>query len=165
MDDVVSPVNAGVSANPLNHAGRGMLPATLAANAHMKGLSMHRSRSRRFFEVLRVVIPAVLITLATTGWPARTGSARAIDAEAALPAAAHGTPFHFEVIESNDAKYLGDTPAHRGKDGGLAVRPQVALGDAVYRKVGGAQVTIGRITRIEWNRVSGSLDLKQANAE
>ncbi|MFM8706804.1 MAG: hypothetical protein ACKOHK_01580 [Planctomycetia bacterium] len=100
------------------------------------------------------------MTIATTGWPLGAGSARAIDAEAALPVAAHGTRFHFEVIESTDAKYLGDTPAHRGKDGGLTVRPQVALGDAVYRTVGGAEVTIGRITRIEWNRVSGSLEIE-----
>ncbi len=121
---------------------------------------MHRSRCRRFFEVLGVVISVILMTLAMTGWPLGAGSARAIDAEAALPVAAHGTPFHFEVIESNDARYLGDTPAHRGKDGGLTVRPQVALGDAVYRRAGDAHVTIGRITRIEWNRVSGSLEIE-----
>ncbi|MFM7292638.1 MAG: hypothetical protein ACKO6B_15625 [Planctomycetia bacterium] len=121
---------------------------------------MHRSRCHRFFGVLGVLISMGLVTMATTGWPLGAGSARAIDAEAVLPVAAHGTRFHFEVIESTDAKYLGDTPAHRGKDGGLTVRPQVALGDAVYRTVGNAEVTIGRITRIEWNRVSGSLEIE-----
>lgn len=121
---------------------------------------MDRSRCRGFFEVSGVVIAVVVLTPAITGWPLGVGFAREIDAEAALPVAAHGTRFHFEVIESHDARYLGDTPAHCGKDGGLTVRPQVALGDAVYRTVNGAQSMIGRITRVEWNRVSSSLEVE-----
>jgi hypothetical protein len=83
-----------------------------------------------------------------------------IDPQAALPVAPHGTPFHFEVIESHDAEYLGDTPAHRGKDGGLTFRPQVALGDAVYRGEGKATQVIGRVTKVAWDRVSGSLTVE-----
>mgnify|MGYP003341104995 CR=1 FL=1 len=66
-------------------------------------------------------------------------------------------PFLFEVIESHDAKYLGDTPSHVGKDGGLTVRPKVALGDGVYRTIGAATKRIGTVTQVAWDRVSGSL--------
>jgi hypothetical protein len=83
-----------------------------------------------------------------------------IDPQAALPVAPHGTPFHFEVIESHDAEYLGDTPAHRGKDGGLTFRPQVALGDAVYRGEGKALKLVGRVTKVIWDRVSGGLTVE-----
>ena len=86
------------------------------------------------------------------------GVAAPVDAEAELPRAAHGTRFSFEVIESRDAAYLGDTPSHAGKDGGLTVRPQVALGDPVHRReADGRDTLVGRITHVEWNRVSGSL--------
>lgn len=89
------------------------------------------------------------------------GDARGVDAEAALPLAPQGTPFRFEVIESHDADYLGDTPAHSGKDGGLTVRPHVSLGDPVYRGNSAEDSTlVGRITRVEWSRVSGSLEVE-----
>ena len=89
------------------------------------------------------------------------GDARGVDAEAALPLAPKGTPFHFEVIESHDAVYLGDTPAHSGKDGGLTVRPHVSLGDPVYRgNTAENRTLVGRITRVEWSRVSGSLEVE-----
>jgi len=89
------------------------------------------------------------------------GDARGVDAEAALPLAPKGTPFHFEVIESHDADYLGDTPAHSGKDGGLTVRPHVSLGDPVYRgTTAESRTLVGRITRVEWGRVSGSLEVE-----
>ena len=74
--------------------------------------------------------------------------------------APHGTPFTFEVIESHDAVYLGDTPAHVGKAGGLTVRPNVALGDSVYRTEQEGRSAIGRITRVVWSRVSGSLEVE-----
>lgn len=82
------------------------------------------------------------------------------DADASLPLAPHGTAFHFEVIESRDAAYLGDAPAHIGKDGGLTARPNVALGDPVYRSTDGPRTRVGRITRVVWNRVSGSLEVE-----
>jgi hypothetical protein len=64
------------------------------------------------------------------------------------------------VIESQDAKYPGDTPAHMGKDGGLTVRPNIALGDAVYRTVNTSTVIIGKVTLVLWDRVSGSLTVE-----
>lgn len=86
--------------------------------------------------------------------------ARGDDAAAALALAPPGTAFRFEVIESHDAKYLGDTPAHLGRNGGLTVRPQVALGDPVYRKTATGRRRIGHITRVVWNRVGGSLEVE-----
>ena len=106
-------------------------------------------------------ISTLAVLLATATWAAlQADDPRRADAEAALPVAPHGTRFHFEVIESCDARYLGDTPAHSGKDGGLTVRPQVALGDLVYRSADGKDRVVGRITRVAWNRVSGSLEVE-----
>jgi hypothetical protein len=84
----------------------------------------------------------------------------AADAQTRLPLAPHGTKFEFEVIESHDATYLGDTPGHMGRDGGLRFRPNVALGDGVYRSVGDKAVRIGSITRVVWDRVSGGLTVE-----
>lgn len=97
---------------------------------------------------------------AVAWWGTGVNSARGVDAQATLPFAQPGTAFHFEVIESHDAAYLGDTPAHIGKDGGLTVRPHVGLGDAVYRTQDGQRAAVGRITRVEWSRVSGSLEVE-----
>lgn len=68
--------------------------------------------------------PAVGLSAAVVGaaamWmPLEAGDKRRGDAETALPVAAHGTRFHFEIIETCDARYLGDTPAHAGKARGL----------------------------------------------
>jgi hypothetical protein len=99
---------------------------------------------------------AVALTLMT----ARHAASQAKDTQSHLPLAPHGTPFTFEVIESHDAEYLGDTPAHIGKDGGLTVRPHVALGDPVYRGQKEGRSIVGRITRVVWSRVSGSLEVE-----
>ena len=88
------------------------------------------------------------------------GVARGLDGDAALPVAPPGMPFRFEVIESHDAEYLGDTPAHLGRNGGLTVRPQVALGDPIYRKTATGRSRVGQITRVTWSRVGGSLDVE-----
>jgi len=82
------------------------------------------------------------------------------DSQARLSLALPGTKFHFEVIESHDAAYLGDTPGHMGRDGGLTVRPNVALGDGVYRTVGATETRVGSITRVVWDRVSGGLTVE-----
>lgn len=105
-------------------------------------------------QAARMIVATVLLT--TAGRTAVRGE----DTHADLPLAPHGTPFTFEVIESHDAVYLGDTPAHVGKDGGLTVRPQVALGDPVYRTANERRLVVGRITRVVWNRVSGSLEVE-----
>ncbi|MEI6239188.1 MAG: hypothetical protein WCR51_02245 [Planctomycetia bacterium] len=109
---------------------------------------------------MRMVLAAGVLGLGGVAVAPFVGVAREVDAQAALPLARPGTPFHFEVIESHDSKYPGDTPAHSGKDGGLTVRPQVALGDPVYRTVADSQTLVGRITRVQWNRVSGSLEVE-----
>lgn len=68
-----------------------------------------------------------------------------------------GTRFNFEVIESFDAKYLGDTQGHMGRAGGLAdIRPHVSLGDAVYRD----DTKVGMVTSILWSRVQGSMTIE-----
>ena len=100
------------------------------------------------------------LALLTLFWPPLTGTARAADAQASLALAPHGTPFFFEVIDSHDAKYPGDTPSHLGKDGGLTVRPNVALRDPVYRTVNKVTTVIGRVTLVQWDRVSGSLTVE-----
>lgn len=95
-----------------------------------------------------------------TGFLATFAAAQDADPEASLPLAPHGTHFRFEVIESHDSKYLGDTPSHMGKDGGLTVKPRVALGDPVYRMDGEKTTLVGRVTRVAWSRVSGSLEVE-----
>ncbi len=114
--------------------------------------SHHRSVS------LALCLPTLAL-LALLGLPL-TRSVRAADAQATLAWAPHGTPFFFEVIDSHDAKYPGDSPAHLGKDGGLTVRPNVALHDPVYRTVNKATTVIGKVTLVQWNRVSGSLTVE-----
>ena len=103
-----------------------------------------------------VAIAAVLIFSP----PSVVGVASAEDAQSRLPLAPHGTRFLFEVIESHDAAYLGDTPGHMGRDGGLKVRPNVALGDGVYRTDGETTTRVGTITRAVWDRVSGGLTVE-----
>lgn len=116
--------------------------------------------ARRRAVGLAAAVMGVAGLLAAMWLPLEAADERRGDAEAALPVAAHGTRFHFEIIESCDARYLGDTPAHSGKDGGLTVRPQVALGDAVYRTNDDDDIIVGRITRVAWSRVSGSLEVE-----
>jgi len=111
--------------------------------------------------VRRLLAPAAAASLVVALLAAtRSGPAVAVDDQALLPAAKPGTPFFFEVVESQDAKYLGDTPSHLGRDGGLKVRPRVALGDPVYRTVDSTTRRIGTVTMVAWNRVSGSLTVE-----
>lgn len=114
--------------------------------------------SRRRCVSLTLFFPT--LALLTLLWPFLDRASRAADAQASLSLPPQGTPFFFEVIDSHDAKYPGDTPAHLGKDGGLTVRPNVALGDAVYRTVNKATIVIGKVTLVQWDRVSGSLTVE-----
>ena len=109
--------------------------------------------------VLLILLSPTLTFLALL-WSPLTRSIRAADAQASLALAPHGTPFFFEVIDSHDAKYPGDTPSHVGKDGGLTVRPNVALRDPVYRTVNKTTTVIGKVTLVQWDRVSGSLTVE-----
>jgi hypothetical protein len=113
----------------------------------------------RHRSVLLVLFFPTLALLALL-WLPLTANAHAADAQSSLALAPHGTPFFFEVIDSHDAKYPGDTPSHLGKDGGLSVRPNVALRDPVYRTVNKATTVIGRVTLVQWDRVSGSLTVE-----
>lgn len=79
------------------------------------------------------------------------------DAESHFQLAPPGTRFEFEVIESYNAKYEGDQPGHKGRDGGLVqYRPHVALKDPVYRN----EKKVGTISSIIWDRVSAGLTIE-----
>lgn len=80
--------------------------------------------------------------------------------EAKVLLAPEGTRFYFDIIESCDAKYLGDTPSHRGKHGGLTLRPKLAVGDLVYRTIEEKDEVIGVITQAVWERTSGGLSVE-----
>jgi len=56
--------------------------------------------------------------------------------------------------------YAGGTPGHMGRDGGLKYRPNVALGDGVFRTEAGKAARVGTITRVLWDRVSGGLTVE-----
>ncbi len=103
----------------------------------------------------RMAIPAVLFTVLAV-WQLSSG-AQPSDSKTSSPLAKPGTRFSFEVIESFDAKYEGDTPGHTGRGGGLEnTRPNVALGDNVYR----GDKKCGTITGIVWSRVQGGLTIE-----
>jgi hypothetical protein len=104
----------------------------------------------------RLLVAALLLLVEAT--------ARGDEKPAARPPAPPGTPFVFEIVECLDAAYLGDTPSHVGRSGGLEFRPHVALGDPVYRVVGEGEsrrsVRMGRVSHVTWERVSGSLTIE-----
>jgi hypothetical protein len=71
-------------------------------------------------------------------------------------AAADSNRLEFDVVESFDAKYLGDTPGHMGRAGGLEHRPRIALLDPIYR----GEEKVGVVTGLQWNRTRLSLDIE-----
>jgi hypothetical protein len=78
-------------------------------------------------------------------------------AESAGPPPPASAKFAFQVVESFDAKYLGDTPGHIGRGGGLEHgKPNVSLGDPVYR----GDEKVGTITSLTWDRSKGSLEVE-----
>lgn len=113
---------------------------------------------------VRLAFPVIRSTAILVVLGACAAVAPADDGTVPLERAPQGTPFVFEVIESIDASYLGDTPSHVGRSGGLENRPNVALGDPVYRVTGRGEqrrsVRVGRISRVVWERVSGSLTVE-----
>ena len=108
--------------------------------------------TRRLIHVALVTVGIFGFTL---GWRSLSNGQQP---EAKSPRAlADPNKFEFEVVQSFDAKYEGDTPGHMGKSGGLGNRrPQVALGDAVYR----GQQKVGVITGLGWSRSYGSLEVE-----
>ena len=112
---------------------------------------------------------ATLCALAATGilaasgvmWEMRSAADDVHDPRAPVREhTAPGTRFWFEVIESFNAKYQGDTPGHVGRGGGLSLHPHVALGDPVYHKIGDVDKAIGSVTGVVWERVRGSLTVE-----
>jgi hypothetical protein len=73
---------------------------------------------------------------------------------------AHGTRFWFEVVESFNAKYQGDTAGHIGRGGGLTLHPHVALADPVYHRIGDTEKAVGSVTGVPWDRLRGSLTVE-----
>ena len=73
---------------------------------------------------------------------------------------AHGTRFWFEVVESFNAKYQGDTAGHIGRGGGLSLHPHVALGDPVYHRIADSDKAVGSVTGVVWDRLRGSLTVE-----
>lgn len=104
-------------------------------------------------------VALVAATVAAVGTYA-TVDAQQVGPSAPTPAAASPIAngrFQFEVIESFDAKYQGDTPGHIGKHGELGdFRPQAALGDPVFR----GEEKIGTVTNLFWSRGHGSLEVE-----
>ncbi len=98
-----------------------------------------KTRSQMLAYVLAVALPAV------AAW-----QVAATKAQGPLPAK---TRFDFQVVESFDAKYLGDTPGHVGRAGGLGGKPRVALGDPVFR----GDHRVGKVTNLVWDRTRDSL--------
>ncbi|MEI6240269.1 MAG: aspartyl protease family protein [Planctomycetia bacterium] len=72
----------------------------------------------------------------------------------------HGTQFWFEVVESFNAKYEGDTPGHIGRGGGITHHPHVALGDMVHHRIGDEDKQVGIVTGVTWDRLKGSLTVE-----
>ena len=104
----------------------------------------------------RVLMSATFVLAAGAVWHAAT-LAQQSKPPAAVQSAADGSRFVFEVVESFNAKYEGDTPGHIGRNGGLGeTRPNVALGDPVHR----GDKQIGKVTGLVWDRVRGSLTVE-----
>lgn len=91
--------------------------------------------------------------LMMTQWSTHAQPGKLPEARPAKP----GTRHTFEVVESFDAKYEGDTPGHIGRAGGLdEIRPNVALGDPVFHN----DKKAGTITNVVWSRAQGSLAIE-----
>jgi hypothetical protein len=108
--------------------------------------------TRRQFQL---IVLAIGLTAASFVWHSFTSGQQ--PAPTTAKPAADPSRFEFEVVQSFDAKYEGDTPGHMGKSGGLADRrPHAALGDPVFR----GQEKVGVITGLGWSRTHGSLEVE-----
>jgi hypothetical protein len=64
--------------------------------------------------------------------------------------------FTFSIVESFNAKYLGDSPGHHGRGSIRGERPDVALGDPVLH----GDVKIGTVSGLIWDRTKESLEVE-----
>ena len=104
----------------------------------------------------RILFCAAMVLAAGVVWHAVSQAQPAKPSDQLQPPAARAK-FAFDVVESFDAKYLGDTPGHTGRNGGLeGIRPNIALGDPVYR----GDIQVGKITGLVWERIRGSLTVE-----
>ena len=94
-----------------------------------------------------IALIVAAVGLAGVGW--------ALTTRAQLTA--NRTRFEFVVVESYDAQYLGDTPGHLGKAGGLGHgAPNIALDDPVYQD----KVRVGKVTHLTWDEAKESLEVE-----
>jgi len=92
-----------------------------------------------------------------SGWQVWSSGQQTTPPAAKAKDGAAANRLEFEVVESYDAKYLGDTPGHMGRGGGLEnTRMRVALADPIYR----GDELIGRVTGLTWSRTHGALDIE-----
>lgn len=111
--------------------------------------------------ILLAVAATVLLSASAVVLEMRSAADDVVDPRAPIREhPAHGTVFWFEVIESFNAKYEGDTPGHIGRGGGLSLHPHVALGDPVYHKIGDIDKAIGTVTGVVWERLRSSLTIE-----
>lgn len=96
------------------------------------------------------VLSVALAVVPLAAWPLARSAGQS-------PANRDSRKFVFAIVESFDAKYLGDTAGHVGRGGGLGEsKPGVALGDPVFR----GEERIGRISSVVWDRSKGSLEIE-----
>lgn len=105
---------------------------------------------------VRVGMMAVAIVLA--GWLSWTTFGQTVTDRAtnSTPGGAASSRFEFLVVESFDARYLQDTPGHRGRAASGRVAPRIALFDPVMR----GTTQIGEVTHLEWNEARESLEVE-----
>ena len=104
---------------------------------------------------------AVGIVAAVAAWQFGTLSQTAAlgqskSASTPAPDAPAHARFEFQVNESVDSKYLGDTPSHRGRSGLKGKTPNLALHDPVYR----GKVKVGHVTALQWDKLKEALDVE-----
>jgi hypothetical protein len=97
----------------------------------------------------RVALAVSLVAVSLVAWQI------AISAQQPAPAPARRR-FEFQVTQSFDARYLGDTPGHLGRGTLQGARPDVSLGDPVYR----GTVRIGTVTGLTWDRSKENLEVE-----
>jgi hypothetical protein len=68
------------------------------------------------------------------------------------------TKFKFQVVQSVDAEYVGDAPAHMGRGSLELAKPDISLGDPVFS----GDVKVGTVTKAVWDRVRNSLEVEFA---
>lgn len=108
---------------------------------------------RRSMMLVGVVGLTLLVSL---GWASWASLGQTVPAPAVTPPPPGSPRFEFLVVESFDARYLGDTPGHLGRGASGRVAPHVALGDLVFRGTARA----GTVTSLVWNEARESLEVE-----